>query len=526
MAYRGVTAQIPLGQFGLVRDIGESLIPPGALISAKNIRLYANRVEKAKGSSKYNTTAIPGAALGLYDWWPTPSVQRLIAVADDNKAYYDDGAGNFSALTLATSPTSATVANTYFVSGGQEQAGNNRKLFIYTGSAPVQVLSGTATTTTNLATPPLDWGSNYPTFGIVYQGRHFGFGNPNAPHTLYWSTTSNHEDFTTTASGAGDAAIFPGEGDGLSAAIVYRGLLFLFKKPFGVYIFDGRDFANYQITKYSDAFGLASPHGIAAGLSDVIAANSFGSISSLQASDKFGDLESGDILANAQVEDYFRDILSATGYQFSHALYYGEKKMFLVTARSYGSNEQDRIIIIDVSGQPSKITLETKDQPTCLALRRDSDGIEKPMYGDNDGFVYFMDASTYAVGGAAYSGEFQLSYMDMSHMDPSLAAKNKTFDFVEVTYRATGSFTLFMTVYVDRQERETKSFPISASGTLPFILGTDLLAGESVQQKRIPIRSATGKRISLKFYNNSLNEYFKIEQIIISFRVSGEQSYS
>lgn len=678
MAYSGSQIPIPLGQLGLRTDDAQTSLPANAMIKANNITMFAGRVEKSHGTTKYNATALTDAVVSVFDWYPTPNLQRLIAVTADGKIWRDTGDSTFSSNTPIKDLATTLSTDVHQVTGGAEEAGRNKKLFIFTGNKQIQVLEGDGSTTTDIDLPSPDWASsNFPTFGIQYQNRLCVLGSAGNRHTAYFSFEDDHENFqgvasnpqfanaawdiwqllaagdvdqtanmqsganvnifntingdgfmvqatgkfnkvtftqvnsatgspvfdysywtgvnwspltltttpnyTTTgaktiafdipanwnvgdgveggdntrysiriiASTAPSAAvaansmavfnttfdtfppqfpIFPGEGEGLLCAAVYRGLLFLFKEPFGVYIIDGTDPNpdNWTIQRYSSSFGVASPHSVLQVLTDLIAANSFGSYTSLQASNAFGDFEAGDILANAAVENYIRGQFNSAGLDTSQCIYYPEKKLAMFTGNSTSSSGADRILMIDVGKENSRISIETKEKPNCLALRKDASRIQRPMYGAVNGHVYLMDQATYSVDGQAFLGEFQTPYTDLSFASHELGGKNKIFDFLEVNYISPGNYSFFVDVYVDGEFRLTVEYPMTAGAALDsFVLDTNRLAGdEAGNSNRKPLKSCTGKRISFRFYNNFVNQAFKIERIILSFRVSSEQLYS
>lgn len=528
MAYTGTTIPIPLGQIGLLTDSPMSQIPPNAAIVANNVNINNNRVEKSKGSTKYNSTQLPDGIMGVCDWWPTSSAQRLIAITDGGKIYRDTGDGTFTAGAAITIGLSTITNNVCFVSGGNEAAGNNKKLFIFTGTNQVVYIDGDGSSTTALSAVEraADWASNYPTFGIVHANRLWAFGNSNAPHRIYASNPTNHKDFQTTPNGFLTFEVFPGEGDGLYSAAVYKGRLFLFKKPFGVYYIDTSDpsNSNWTVVKLSDSFGVASPHACVQILDDLVAANNTGSITSLAATNSFGDVKAGDVLTSAQVENHVRDNFDPSGIQLTHAVYYQEKKKAFFTARSTTSGVPDRILVIDVNRTPTRVTIETKDSPHCLALRKDANLVPRPIYGGDDGYVYLMDQDIYAVGTTTpYTGEFQTPFMDFSFVDASLGTKNKTFDFVEVHYVVTGDYSFYIDYYIDNVYVDTLEIEQQAGSTLgTFVLGTDVLGTTLPEKARKRLRGA-GESISFKIYNASLNQGFIVEKLSVSFRVAGEE---
>ncbi len=522
--YRGNKFPIPLGQMGLMTDAPMNKIPPNAAIKANNISLFTSRVEKSKGSSRYNSAVLDGSVCGVHDYWPTPTVQRLIAVTSAGKVYRDTGDGTFTSGTAIGTGLGSVTSDVCLVEGGNEAAGNDKKLFIFTGTAQVKKITADGAAIASIATPAVDWATNFPTFGLIHNNRLWAFGNANGRHFLYGSTTTNHEDFT----GAGSIimSVFPGEGDGLVSAVVYRGVMYLFKRPGGIYVLNDTDFdsANWRIEKYSDAFGVAAPHAVVQALADIIAANNTGSHTSLSASEKFGDLESADVLANAAIEEYIRDSMNKAGIPFTHALYYPEKKLMYFTFRKTGSTANDRMLVIDTNGQQMKLTIETKDLPVCLSLRKDSNGIKRPMYGSTDGYVYLMDQENYGVNGTAYMGEFQTPHMDFSSADPTMSDKEKLYDFLGVTYNPTGAWSFFVDIYIDGVFTETLTISQALGATLDrFILDLDTLSDETAKTVRLPLHGA-GNRISFRIYNNQLNQNFKVEQLVVNFRPGKEHS--
>jgi hypothetical protein len=529
MAYVGTSLSVPFGSQGLVTDMPMTSIPVNAAIKANNISLTTSRLEKSKGSARYNPGYVLDAGIvSAIEWNPIPSVQRIIALTANGKAWRDVGDGSFAAQTPIATGLGALTPDAHMVTGGSEVAGNPKKLFIFTnGNQQVKVLSGDTSTVTNIATPSADWASgNYPTYGVVFQSFMVMMGCSASRHTLYFSRFNDHENYVGDVTQNPIFSVYPGEGDGIVAASVYKGNLFIFKKPYGVYVLNQNgvsDTSQWSIDKVTDAFGLASPHSFCQILDDFVAGNSSGGITSLQATASFGDVKAGDILTSANVEEYILSQTDPSGISAMHAIYYNERKKALYTARDRAGNPQNRIIVVDVAKQTPRITLETKDQPNCLFLRRDTFGVPRPAYGANDGYIYLMEQSTYNVGDAPYLAEWQTPYTDFAYADESLASKNKLFDFMELHYLNTGSWSLSVDVFIDNALSETIQINQSAGAGLgTFRLDFDRLSPEYTQVRRKPLHGS-GRLISFRFYNNQLNQYFKIEKLVVGFRISAEQ---
>lgn len=680
MGYSGSSVPIPLGQMGLHTDDPMNQIPPNAAIVANNLSLFTSRLEKSAGSQPYQSMASLGAGVvGVFDWLPQPSVQRLIAITSDGKVWRDTGDGTFSSAVPIKTGLGTLTPFVHMTSGGAEEANRNKKLFAYTsGTNQIQVIDGDVATMRNIRNPAADWtASNYPTFGFIFQGRHFVFGSANNRHTLYWSgaagdtaqtfqgnvvsgsatmsnvtnlsgitvgstitgngippnttivsinlagnslvmsnnatssvvtgtthtsqtvdgfsagdfaelvlgstvtgsgvpggttiiaintgggnitlsaatTTSlvgtpltigstfttvsalnsyqgqDHENFIVPRINAGAASpgfqtVFSGEGDAIIGAFVYKGVAMIFKRPFGVYILDFQDTLNYSLTKYSDAFGIASPHACCQVVDDLVAGNNSGSLTSLKATQAFGSFETGDILNNARVRDYVRTNTDVSGLQTMHSCYYPEKEVAYFTTKSSNSSSQDRMIVVDVSRNTERISIETKDQPSCMGLRKDANNVLRPMYGALDGKIYLMDQPEHTVGGTPYIGEFQTPYVDFSYLDATLADKVKLFDFLTVSYVGVGAWSFYIDVSVDGTFIETIPYMMTSRSALgSFVLDRDRLANNLPQTLRKPMHCA-GKSISFRIYNGVASEYFKIDKIIVSFRLSSEQNKS
>lgn len=523
MGYIGQQISIPLGQLGLRTDDIATSLPPNALVEANNIRLINNTIAKFPGSAKFNSTALSGGIIGLFDWFPTGAQQRLIAITSDGNVFRDTGDGTFSSGTaIASGLGSPAVETTKIVAAGNESAADNRKLFFFTASSQVKYIDGDAAALSNPTAAAADWATAFPTFGIMHRDRLWAFGNSNSPHSVYASTISDHSDWA--GSGSLVFNVFPGEGDALVSAFVYKDRLFFFKRPFGMYFLNDSDpsSANWTVGRVEASFGLSSPHSVIQVLDDLVAGNATGSITSLKATDAFGDIEGGDILANGQVEGFVRDLTDKNGLNKMYSLYYPEKKEAYFTYRGKGRTDQNLMLIVDVNRGTPKFTVNSKESKiNVLALRRDGDSIERPIYGDSDGFVFQMESTEFTVDGTSYTSEFKTPDIDFRFIDPALANKNKIFDFLTLVFSPTANLPIFVEVLIDGVSVQTVEFPqFTGNGLDDFELDTDILAGDEVQDFRKPI-NGSGKRISFRVFNTTAAN-FEVEQLIVGFRLGDE----
>lgn len=527
MGYGGQIVTIPFGTKGLRTDDSHTLLPMDALTRAENVNLQLSFIEKAPGSMKWNKTSTGSPLVAHFDWFPNDITQRQMLVLENGTVRKFRNVEE--SVTVAASGNAPTLLNTtskqvFFVAGGAESINRNRKLLLFTGNNPVQVISGDADVRTDLTLPPTDWASSFPTFGVAHLGRIWAFGNSSDPHRVYASSESDHEDFTGSTL---TFPIFPGDGERLISAKVYKGRLFFFKFPQGVYYLDTQnsfDTTLWGIKKLTGSFGIASVNSAIEMLDDLVIANSTGSITSMSAADTFGDVKSGDILSLLRNEGYMRETTSQAGRFERHAVYYSDKKLGLFTYRGAGSVRNDRILVIDISTGPQnpKVVWWNKDRPNFLSLMKDINGVERPVYGNDDGFLYTMDREDRDVGGVAYKGEFETPNMDFREIDAVLSEQNKLYQFLEVVFDPTGDFNLDVEVFIDGKSSETISFSMSDQPVLDeFVLDDDALAGRTPFSLRKPIHGM-GRRIALRGSNDGLRENFQVTAINIYYKRAGQ----
>lgn len=550
--FHGNVVTIPLGQRGLRSDDPQTALSVADLILANDVLCRNGMIEKAPGSAAYNFYPLGDGAgnvkgiSAFFDFWPTDSAQRIICLTTDGKTRRLIDPYNSSEIT-GTSPAALTSVNqAHFMSCGIESINRSRKLLLFNGRDNVQVISGDATTRSSIRLPALDWsGTNQPSFGILHKGRVIAFGNANNPHGIYISSASDHEDFQSLTDAA-QYPVYPGEGERLFTAFEYKGRIFLGKYPRGVYYIDDSNpnVFEWAIIKVTDSYGMASVHAAASVLDDLLAANATGSITSLNATQAFGDVKSGDVLTNLHAEQFMRTYMSPSGTLDRWALYDADKKLVYFTYRSAGGSQNDRLMVLDVSAGEPKVVWFTKDQPNCLGLIKDAFNVLRPAYGAADGFLYLLDRpdraifnSTLLTPGSTgissatsqftgYLSEFQTPHMDFSEGDTARAESVKIFKDLELVYVPTGRWPLFVDVFIDGLFVETISFKVAAGPVLgDFSLNRDRLGAGVPRSIKKPLHGK-GRRISFRCYNSGERHNFKACALRVYFKYAGQQQSS
>lgn len=533
MAYKGQIATIPIGRGGLVTDLPQGDIPARYLTRAINATLVNGYAEKDFGSRRWNSTALGTGIAGFKDFWPSELVQRVICVGQNGAVYrFTNYTTSGLVSAIGSAPTTLNVTQyVNLVAGGQEESGNDRKLFIFTGNDPVQVISGDVATRANISVPAADWsGTNQPFMGILFRGALWCWGNRNDPHRMYKSTELDHEQFVGGT--ANSYSVFPGDSQRIIAAEVHRKRLYVLKYPTGLYYLNdsAEDSDDWFFEKSQDTFGGSSPRCTVQVLDDFLVANQFQSITSVQAAFTFGDFQSSDFFSINRCKNFAIQEIAPSSFGERQAICYKNKQIAMFAFRSRSSSYNDRICMISFRDpQNPMVTWSTKDQPNCLDTLRNTLGEEKPCYGANDGYLYVMDQSDRWVGTAdttsrtGYEFQIQTAHIDFGEIDPTWAEQMKNFDFFELGYIPTGKWNVNVEIFVDG--KYLRAVPVEVAGRSEldqFVLGETRL-DDGVTWDKIKEIAASGRRIGFRLSNSGVGENVKAAKIRVYFTMSGQE---
>jgi hypothetical protein len=568
VSYAGSVIQVSIGSGGLLTDSAPSEIPGGNLIRANNIQINSGIIEKSEGSLRWNEVALDSGIIAAIDYWPTPGNQYTVVVTRSGRIYRYTN--KYSVVEITPTTNASQIAQSgqppaqlsitervWIVQGGKEFLGSGAgnqpaKLFIFTGSSPVQVIYGEDTVRHNLLVPAADWNGNpnttnrtYPTFGIIYLNRLWVLGNSNMPYMGYVSSDTvgsvssgpfqyGHEDFSETTFNSAIFNIFPGDGERIKTFFNYKGSLWCLKYPRGLYSLVIPDGAvgtptSWYWQKVNDDVGTATITATAPVEDDVWIINSVGAIQSLETTQAKGGVLASNVLKMMKIQKYIAQFTSPLGFSERQAFWHEAKNTVYFSFRAKSSLLNNYVLCIDLSEEKPKPTIITKDQPNIFFVRRDVSQVEELLYGSEDGYIYRMNRPNRFVGdndsNATYVGEFQTPHLILGQSNNfmfNLTAQNdKLFDFVEIEYIPTGLTYLNCDVWVDGDNRETIQFILGKANQLnKFVLGSSRLQGRSTRRQRLPIHGR-GRTVSLHFYDNGDARSFKVVGVSIYARIGG-----
>lgn len=529
MAYRGFTARLPIGQLGFTGTQNPSQAQPGHFVFVDGAELEGGLIRKEGGAIKLNSTPLGGAIVSGINWSPLAAVTRDVVFLSNGSVLRDDGSGTF-ATTLVSGLTNQRDPPPWFLPCGGESVGDARLLFMFSAANQVQVLAGDSLTMAPIATPPADWAATFPTFGTLHSGRVFAGGNASDPHRIYYSTLTDHEDFT--GAGSGTFAIYPGEGERLVAAMSFRGALVLFKYPTGIYVLNTTDPqpANWVLTVLTRAVGTLNQHSVVQIEADTLYLDRIGNIHSLVATDTFGDVTTSDIGDSNDISPFMRTTMNMDALGRIQAIWYPSKNQAWFAMSRLGTSDNDFRFIVSFEGMTQqgpvpKFFMSRRDICISLWVRPDADNVPRPVFGDAAGFIWLADQESRLKDGVGYPVRFETSNMDLAFLDPSLATRWKTGQFLELCLEPVGDWDLTVEVYWDDLLTDTVQFPMIAGGAPlgQFELDTDTLGSTEVRSIRKRI-AGSGRRIKIIGSNEGDGQDILVSDFYLSFVVGDERT--
>lgn len=440
---------------GLTSLVPKRVTNDGRLAALQGLRYSSNHpgISAQPGWRKYGNLQAAGRHWQFgHDWWPTPTTHSIISF--DNSGSFrivNYGTGVYTLLGSITTVFSQT--NWSMVEGGKETAAAVKKLFIF--GNPTNIPSkiegnGTFFGTINSAALPPEWTGvgTSPTCGAAHEGRiacagHFeSFGNI-PPHLVYFSTPTNHENYT----GAGSLSmnVFPGEGEIIAGLISFQSALIVFKYPKGVYAINTADpnTANWKMTRISQNVGGAGPNCAAVVDDTVVFMDPNGDVYQIYPTGAFGDFNIRSLTKLAQFSDGLDSLLSPRMRFITCNYNQATRELFFVLPTNVNTlgipanvvmidfnGEDPRFIIQDISSSGAAVTalwtaLDSDNKTIVMGGVRDNglEGIYKINY---DPFTGSPDILT--------RGLFRTVQTDFAPLLPDAIEKRKSSQFLEIVY--------------------------------------------------------------------------------------------
>jgi hypothetical protein len=524
MTFAGNILSLPVGTDGMNGAENLALVEPTQLIDARNISYSSGAITREGGAEKFNAVTLGAVSvIGGRDWWPLTNTQRSIVLTSDGSAYRDTGAGTYGTTLLAGAAwTIASVA--VFVEGGKEDSAADKKLFIATGDEQVQVLTGDGVALADLgANMPADWVADYPTTLCSHDARLWGAGNSNQPHTVYYSTTTDHEDFSGGA--AGIITVYPGEGTKIVALASFKGLLIIWKYPKGIYVIDTTDMTAPTVACITRSVGGAGPRCFCEVDDDILFLDASGSFHLLSAVQEFGDVATSSISKRVYWDTWMRSNITLSQLPKVRAVYYGAKREAHFSLAGVGSTVRNKQVVWDFNAQLPRVRYN--DIVTCesLWMSQDSNGISRPVAGDNAGFVWLLDQATWKKDTDTYSSRWQSAHFDLAQLGDLQAARRKNGQFLELVITPQGTWDEQIEIYWDGNLYQTIQYNMGGLGTAlgVFTLGTHTLSGGAIKNVKHRV-IGSGRWLSIAGLISGSGEAINISRFVLHYTMGSERT--
>lgn len=527
MAYRGSVIRLPVGSLGFSGSRNPTQLDAGHFEEVDSVSLDGGLIQKEGGTSRFVASAQGFSIDSGISYSPAAGLERqAIFSGTGTIRKYDPGTGNFS-ISMASGLNATRDPPAYFMMGGGEAVGSPRTLFMFSSVNQVRAVDGDGIVMTAITTPPADWAGagNFPTFGVLHEGRLWGGGNANDPHRMYYSRASDHQDFSAPG---GTLSVHPGEGERLVGGISFKGLLILWKYPRGVYAINTQDPSplGWRVERLSSAVGGVSQHLIVPIDNDTIYLDPGGNIHLLSATNAFGGVESSNISQKSDLAEYMRTQIDLTRLIRCVGVWYGTKQQAWFTLKQLTETDVNTRLVVDYSNPQAgpRFLKSSRDQINSMWMRPDAVGVNKPIYGDQAGLIYLMDRDARNKDGAAYTMLFSTANTDFAFADPILATKNKNGDFLEIIFEPQGDWDLAVQIFWDDTPGPPMLFTMGGDGAPlgSFILDTDVLASLAIKSIRKRM-AGSGRRFRLEAQQTGLNQNVALSDFYVSLRVGDEK---
>lgn len=531
-------APLKLSSQGLRGFKDPSQFTTGALLVATNVDFAeGSTLQKEPGSVRLTTAAINGSAVhvtGGTEYRPTATAQRRVVGTADGKLYKDDMTATF-ATTLASGLSAPSLP--HFTVAGQEDAGNDRKLFIANGIDPVKVVIADAATANTIASPHADWATKQPRVSIYYGGTGQGTSGgqliAGAGSYLYGSLSTDHEDFVHagTTPDFNTMAVYPTDNSlGIFGLVRAFGRLFIFKAPRGIYMIqtpDPSDSTTWYPYPISDQYGIpTSPHAVTQ-ITDgrIMFINFNGSpVLMTETADTVSGIGFVDLGVTLGLSTLIRDQFEPAYFNSVQTAWYDDKKQFhaLYVARDSGTTFNRRLVL-DFNLPEVRPYIVDKDTAQSIWLEQDSTFILRPTIGDNVGHIWRLDQEARNVNGSAYSTTIQTAPTDFSDLKAEFQGF-KNFKYLHVEFESLGDWDVNIYWIVDGKEYGPLPFNQSAenttaasggSTTFPFTFPA-VFEGTALR-RRVRKIAGSGMYFALRIEHSGDDENFRIPRAWVEF---------
>lgn len=531
MSFTGQTVEIPVGQDGLTGTADPAGVAISQLVVAQNVSYWSGVLRRESGALLVTPTPLGAAIVGGYNWSPT--ARRTVVAMADGTLRKDSGSGGFP--TVLASGLVPYDLLPFFTEGGQEAGGSPPLLFCAISPNPPRVITGDGLTADLLPTGtgsghPSEWDSSGPALFVQHENRMWGLGSGADPHRAWYSATASHTNFTTS-SGGGSVSVYPGEADRIVAGLSYKGLLVLWKYPFGIYAIDTQDPdpVAWRVTRLSAYIGTQGPGCVAPLDNDVLFLDVVGNLQLLSGITEFGKVGTRNLMESYDLAATIREHYMTERFRFSTIQYSPARREIHATmaTRDSATGYENHRIIADLN-RPGKFRFRVCNRDLCSALwlAPDSFNTLRPVVGGADGRVWMLDQPGTSRSGSGWvTDDPAPSAWSTGWMDLGYPVRRKLGKFMEVLVEVETEVTMVVEVWWDGRLYQTINLRLGRTGARfdHAHFDQDYFAAPQLISKRVRM-VGSGRRLQLVGKSLTQGSDFGLARVFVQGDLSDERT--
>ena len=220
---------------------------------------------------------------------------------------------------------------------------------------------------------------------------------------------------------------------------------------------------------------------------------------------------------------WIKDNVNLSQIDEFHAVYDPNIRAVRIFVRRNGITEIDTNLVFFIDRHPSEAWMVHDNQDSISGHKatvstpvRRTDGTRTVYTADYLGFIWELEKANKNDDGNGYYAGFKTPALTFGN-----PRSEKHYRLFRLITQPEGNFDMTVKYWIDGLEQTSQTISLAGTGgTLPFVLGTDLLGGQELVDSFFEIDN-TGKRIQVEVFNSSANEDFFISQILIDFKNLG-----
>ena len=193
---------------------------------------------------------------------------------------------------------------------------------------------------------------------------------------------------------------------------------------------------------------------------DIIFLSAAGTFHLLSAVNTLGGVHAGDVSGHLGLNPWVRNNVNLARLNQTLSIWYPHRRVALFSVPGAGSKVNNLLLKFDANGvefgEPLKFSYTFQNTPDALALKRDTDGVWKPIIGEST-IVKLLDRTTRTKDGANYTAMIQTPHLDMSHIDARLRQTKKLWEQLELIMEPANA-SITAEVFIDGVSCQTLTF--------------------------------------------------------------------